>query len=145
MNNLSDFYQLIKEFCADHNMINQFLFLGSEEDLQNREFNYRSVILIPSKSNVSRDLSRPIYTLSFDAAVLDKCMSSDELAFVKSTEENLFVVGQLQDYLIQQDENCYIEDVDVMNIASEDENITSAMFEVTVSFARNNYKKGIDI
>jgi len=145
MNNLSDFYQLIKEFCADHNMINQFLFLGSEEDLQNREFNYRSVILIPSKSNVSRDLSRPIYTLSFDAAVLDKCMSSDELAFVKSTEENLFVVGQLQDYLIQQDENCYIEDVDVMNISSEDENITSAMFEVTVSFARNNYKKGIDI
>jgi hypothetical protein len=126
-------------------MINQFLFLGSEEDLQNREFNYRSVILIPSKSNVSRDLSRPIYTLSFDAAVLDKCMSSDELAFVKSTEENLFVVGQLQDYLIQQDENCYIEDVDVMNISSEDENITSAMFEVTVSFARNNYKKGIDI
>ena len=145
MNNLSDFYQLIKEFCADHNMINQFLFLGSEEDLQNREFNYRRVILIPSKSNVSRDLSRPIYTLSFDAAVLDKCMSSDELAFVKSTEENLFVVGQLQDYLIQQDENCYIEDVDVMNISSEDENITSAMFEVTVSFARNNYKKGIDI
>ena len=145
MNNLSDFYQLIKEFCADHNMINQFLFLGSEEYLQNREFNYRSVILIPSKSNVSRDLSRPIYTLSFDAAVLDKCMSSDELAFVKSTEENLFVVGQLQDYLIQQDENCYIEDVDVMNISSEDENITSAMFEVTVSFARNNYKKGIDI
>jgi hypothetical protein len=145
MNNLSDFYQLIKEFCADHNMINQFLFLGSEEDLENREFNYRSVILIPSKSNVSRDLSRPIYTLSFDAAVLDKCISSDELAFVKSTEENLFVVGQLQDYLIQQDENCYIEDVDVMNISSEDENITSAMFEVTVSFARNNYKKGIDI
>jgi hypothetical protein len=126
-------------------MINQFLFLGSEEDLENREFNYRSVILIPSKSNVSRDLSRPIYTLSFDAAVLDKCISSDELAFVKSTEENLFVVGQLQDYLIQQDENCYIEDVDVMNISSEDENITSAMFEVTVSFARNNYKKGIDI
>jgi hypothetical protein len=145
MNNLSDFYQLIKEFCTDHNMINQFLFLGSEEDLENREFNYRSVILIPSKSNVSRDLSRPIYTLSFDAAVLDKCISSDELAFVKSTEENLFVVGQLQDYLIQQDENCYIEDVDVMNISSEDENITSAMFEVTVSFARNNYKKGIDI
>ena len=144
MNNLSDFYQLIKEFCADHNMINQFLFLGSEEDLQNREFNYRSVILIPSKSNVSRDLSRPIYTLSFDAAVLDKCMSSDELAFVKSTEENLFVVGQFQDYLIQQDENCYIEDVDVMNMVSEDDNITSAMFEVRVSFARKNYNLGID-
>jgi len=145
MNNLSDFYHLIKEFCTDHNMINQFLFLGSEEDLQNREFNYRSVVLIPSKSNVSRNLSRPIYTLSFDCAILDRCINSDELALVKSTEENLFVVGQLQDYLIQQNENCYIEDVDVMNMITEDDNITSAMFEITVSFARNNYKKGIDI
>ncbi len=145
MNNLSDFYHLIKQFCTDHNMINQFLFLGSEEDLQNREFNYRSVVLIPSKSNVSRDLSRPIYTLSFDCAILDKCINADELALVKSTEENLFVVGQLQDYLIQQDENCYIEDVDVMNMITEDDNITSAMFEITVSFARHNYKKGIDI
>ena len=145
MNNLSDFYHLIKEFCTDHNMINQFLFLGSEEDLQNREFNYRSVVLIPSKSNVSRNLSRPIYTLSFDCAILDRCINSDELALVKSTEENLFVVGQLQDYLIQQNENCYIEDVDVMNMITEDDNITSAMFEITVSFARSNYKKGIDI
>ena len=55
------------------------------------------------------------------------------------------MVGQLQDYLIQQDENCYIEDVDVMNMITEDDNITSAMFEITVSFARHNYKKGIDI
>jgi hypothetical protein len=125
-------------------MINEFLFLGSSEDLSNREFNYRSIVLIPSSSNISRDLSRPIYTLSFDAAVLDKCPSGDELSLVKSTEENLFVVGQLQDYLIQTDENCYIEDVDVLNYMSEDENVTSAMFTLTVSFARANYNKGID-
>lgn len=144
MNNLSDFYQLVKDFCDSHNMINEFLFLGSSEDLSNREFNYRSIVLIPSGSNISRDLSRPIYTLSFDAAVLDKCPSGDELSLVKSTEENLFVVGQLQDYLIQTDENCYIEDVDVLNYMSEDDNVTSAMFTLTVSFARANYNKGID-
>lgn len=144
MNNLSDFYQLVKDFCDSHNMINEFLFLGSSEDLSNREFNYRSIVLIPSSSNISRDLSRPIYTLSFDTAVLDKCPSGDELSLVKSTEENLFVVGQLQDYLIQIDENCYIEDVDVLNYMSEDENVTSAMFTLTVSFARANYNKGID-
>tara|TARA_B110000977_G_C11075029_1_gene490852 strand:+ start:3062 stop:3445 length:384 start_codon:yes stop_codon:yes gene_type:complete len=125
-------------------MINEFLFLGSEDDLQNREFDYRSVIMIPSNSNVSRDLARPIYTLSFSCAILDKCINSDELALVQSTEENLFVVGQLQDYLIQQDENCYIDDVDVMNMASEDDNITSAMFDITISFARKNYNLGID-
>ena len=144
MNNLSDFYQLVKDFCDSHNMINEFLFLGSEQDLENRDFNYRTAILNPSNSNISRDLSRPIYTLSFDAAVLDKCPSGDEMALVKSTEENLFVVGQLQDYLIQQDENCYIDDVDVINYLTEDDNVTSAMFGITVSFARKNYNAGID-
>jgi len=144
MNNLSGFYQLVKDFCDNHNMINEFLFLGSEQELENREFNYRTLVMIPSSSNISRDLSRPIYTLSFDCALLDKSIGDSEISLVKSTEENLFVVGQFQDYLIQQDENCYIDDVDVVNMLSEDENITSAMFEVTVSFARKNYNAGID-
>lgn len=144
MNNLSDFYQLIKDFCNNHNMINEFIFLGSEQELENREFNYRTFVMIPSSSNISRDLSRPIYTLSFDCALLDKSIGDSEIALVNSTEENLFVVGQLQDYLIQQDENCYIDDVDVVNMISEDENITSAMFELTMSFARKNYNVGID-
>jgi len=144
MNNLSDFYQLVKDFCNDHNMINEFLFLGSEQELENREFNYRTFVMIPSNSNISRDLSRPIYTLSFDCALLDKSIGDSEIALVKSTEENLFVVGQLQDYLIQQDETCYIDDVDVVNMISDDENITSAMFELTMSFARKNYNVGID-
>jgi len=144
MNNLSDFYQLVKDFCENHNMINEFLFLGSEQELENREFNYRTFVMIPSNSNISRDLSRPIYTLSFDCALLDKSVGDSEIALVKSTEENLFVVGQLQDYLIQEDETCYIDDVDVVNMIGEDENITSAMFELTMSFARKNYNAGID-
>jgi hypothetical protein len=144
MNNLSGFYQLVKDFCEDHNMINEFLFLGSEEELSNREFNYRSFVMIPSSSNISRDLSRPIYTLSFDCAILDRCSPNNELELLKSTEENLFVAGQLQDYLIQQDENCYIEDVDVASFLSEDENVTSAMFEVIVSFGRKDYNLEID-
>ena len=144
MNNLSDFYQLVKDFCENHNMINEFLFLGSEQELENREFNYRTFVMIPSNSNISRDLSRPVYTLSFDCALLDKSVGDSEIALVKSTEENLFVVGQLQDYLIQEDETCYIDDVDVVNMISEDENITSAMFELTMSFARKNYNAGID-
>lgn len=145
MNNLSAFYQLVKDFTDAHHMINEFLFLGSEQELENRQFNYRTFVMIPSTSNISRDLSRPVYTLSFDCAILDKCPPNDEVALIKSTEENLFVAGQLQDYLIQQDENCYIEDIDVVNYITEDENVTSAMFEVTVSFARKNYNAGIDI
>lgn len=144
MNNLSEFYQTIKGFCEDHNMINQFMLLGSERDIQSREFDYRTFVMIPSRSNISRDLARPIYTLTFDCAILDKCKGEDALASIKSTEENIFVAGQLQDFLTQEDENCYVEDIDVENYISEDTNVTSVYFQLTMSFARKNYNAGID-
>lgn len=144
MNNLSAFYDTIKGFCDDHNMVNQFLLLGSERDLEGKEFNYRTFVMIPSRSNVSRDLARPIYSLTFDCVILDKCKSEDPLASINSTEENIFVVGQLQDFLIQEGENCYVEDVEVENYITEDTNVTSVYFELTVAFARKNYNAGID-
>lgn len=144
MNNLSEFYGVVKDFCSNHNMINQFMLLGSERDLEGTEFNYRTFVMIPSRSNISRDLARPLYTLTFDCVILDKCKGEDELSSIQSTEENLFVVGQLQDFLIQQDENCYVEDVDVENYVTEDSNVTSVYFELTMSFARKNYNAGID-
>lgn len=144
MNNLSDFYNLVKDFCDNHNMINEFMLLSSLNDIDNRVFNYRTFVVVPSRSNISRDLSRPVYSLSFECALLDRCQSSDELASIKSIEENLFVVGQLQDYLIQQNESCYFEDVDVEGYVSENENITGALFEFTIDFARKNYNADID-
>ena len=145
MNNLLSFYEKIKQFCEDHHMINQFILLGSPEQIKNREFDYRSFLMIPSSSSMSRDLSRPIYTLTFNCTVLDKCAPGGEEAFVVSTEENLFVIGQLQDFLIQDDEGCYIDDVSVGSFYNEDENITAAYFDLTVSFARKNYNAGIDV
>lgn len=144
MNNLSAFYDTIKGFCDDHNMVNQFLLLGSERDLEGKEFNYRTFVMIPSRSNISRDLARPIYSLTFDCVILDKCKSEDPLASINSTEENIFVVGQLQDFLTQEGENCYVEDVEVENYITEDTNVTSVYFELTVAFARKNYNAGID-
>ena len=145
MNNLLSIYEKIKQFCDDNHMINEFLLLGSPNEVGSREFNYRSFIMIPSNSSMSRDLSRPIYTLSFDCTILDKCSSDSELSFVASTEENLFTVGQLQDFLIQEDEGCYIDEVEVGSFYNEDDNVTAAYFELTVSFARKNYNAGIDI
>lgn len=144
MNNLSAFYDTIKGFCDDHNMVNQFLLLGSERDLEGKEFDYRTFVMIPSRSNISRDLARPIYSLTFDCVILDKCKSEDPLASINSTEENIFVVGQLQDFLTQEGENCYVEDVEVENYITEDTNVTSVYFELTVAFARKNYNAGID-
>lgn len=144
MNNLVNFYKTVEQFADEHNMINQFLMVGSEQDLDGVVFDYRTLVLIPSSSNISRDLSRPIYTLSFDCALIDKCSSDDQLAAITSVEENIFVIGQLQDYLIQIDENCYIDEVDITRVMEDDENITTAFFNLTVSFARKNYNVGID-
>lgn len=144
MNDLRTFYKKVKDFCADHNMINEFILLNSESDLESRELEYRTFIMIPSSANISRDLARPIYTLSFNCAVLDKCSTKNESASIISIEENLFVIGQLQDFLIQEDENCYIDEVEVENFISEDENVTSAYFDITMSFARKGYKVAID-
>ena len=144
MNNLTSFYNKIKEFADEHNMINEFMLLGSMNEIGSRDYNYRTLIMIPSSSNISRDLSRPVYSLSFDCVILDKCKGNSELATIISTEENLFVVGQLQDYLIQEDENCYIDDVDVETYVTEDDNVTGALFEITMTFARKTYNAGVD-
>jgi len=144
MNNLSDFYLLVKNFSESHHMINEFLLLGSMKDLDSREFNYRSLVMIPSSSNISRDSNRPVYTLTFDCVLLDRCSDGTSLSTVLSTEENLFVIGQLQDFLIQQDENCYFNDVDVESYTAENDNINGAIFELTMTFARKSYKLGID-
>lgn len=145
MNNLLSFYRKMRQFAENHNMINEFMLLGSVDEMSGREFDYRTLILIPTMSNVSRDLSNPIYTLTFQLTILDKCEKDDEEGFVISTEENLFVVGQIQDYLIQYNEDCYIADVDVNSFLNSDANITAIQSELTISFARKNYKVGIDI
>jgi len=144
MNNLSDFYRKVKTFCEDHNMINEFMMLNSLNDIDGRVFNYRTLVIVPSGSNISRDLNRPIYDLSFECALLDKCPNNSEESSVMSIEENLFVVGQLQDFLIQEDENCYFDEITVDGYVSENENITGALFEITMSFARKGYNVGID-
>lgn len=144
MTNLTSFYNLIKDFCNDHRMINEFIMLGSADDLDGREFDYRTFIMIPSNSNISRELSRPIYTLTFDCMILDRCINEDELSAIQSIEENIFVVGQMQDFLTQENENCYIDNVDVSNMTSEDDNITSAFFDLTVAFSRKNYNVSIN-
>lgn len=145
MNNLLSFYRKMRQFAENHNMINEFMLLGSVDELSNREFDYRTLVLIPTMSNVSRDLSRPIYTLTFQVMILDKCAKEDEEGFVISTEENLFVIGQIQDYLIQYNEDCYIADVDVNSFLNSDMNITAVQSELTISFARKNYNAGVDI
>jgi len=145
MKNLTDLYEQIKEFAENHPMVNEFVLVGSEEELQNREFNYRSLILMPSGSNISRDLNRPTYNLDFFLVLFDRIDSFDGFQIIKSSEENVFVVGQLQDFLMQwaNDINVDFNNIDIINTRGDDYNITSALCEFSIELPRSPYIKDI--
>ena len=86
MNNLTELYSKIKSFADDHNMVNEFFVANTEEDLNNREFNFKTLALLLLEANISRDLNSPIYTLDFGAIVIDKIGEDDDLESIISSE-----------------------------------------------------------
>ncbi len=145
MNKLTELYEDIKSFADNHNMVNEFFVANTEEDLNNREFNYRTLALMLIDANISRDLNSPIYTLGFMVVVIDKVKRDDDLQSIRSSEENLFVLGQLQDYLLQEGFSTVFGEVELVSVTGEDENMTSAMCDFSVELARNPYIKDIDL
>lgn len=144
MNNLTELYSKIKSFADDHNMVNEFFVANTEDDLNNREFNFKTLALLLLEANISRDLNSPIYTLDFGAIVIDKIGEDDDLESIISSEENLFVIGQLQDYLIQEGYDVDFGEVELVSAMGEEYNITSAMSDFSVVLARKPYTRGID-
>lgn len=144
MNNLTELYEEIKSFADNHNMVNQFIMVASEDDLQQYDFDYRTLVMIPSSSNLSRDLNSPVYTLSFTLVVLDRTLLDNSLSSMHSIEENIFVVGQLQDKLLQLDRDVVFGEVELMTSSLEDYNVTTCFCEFEVVLPRNPYIKGID-
>ena len=144
MNNLTELYEEIKSFSDNHNMVNQFIMVASEDDLQQYDFEYRTLVMIPSSSNLSRDLNSPVYTLSFTLVVIDRTVLNDELASINSIEENIFVIGQLQDKLLQLNRDVVFNDIDLISSALEDYNVTTAFCDFDVVLPRNPYIRGID-
>lgn len=144
MNNLREIYSKIKYFADEHKMVNQFIMVSSEGELENREFDYRSLIIVPSSSNISRDLNSPVYTLTFTAVILDQISSHDPEMSITSMEENIFILGQLQDYMLQQNIDVDFEDVDLTATALEDYNVTGVYCDFDVRLGRSPYTKGIN-
>lgn len=144
MNNLRDIYSKLKYFATEHQMVNQFLMVSSEGELENREFDYRTLVIVPSSSNISRDLNSPVYTLTFTAVILDQVSSHDPEMSITSMEENIFILGQLQDFMLQQNIDVDFDDVELTATAFEDHNITGVYSDFDVRLGRSPYIKGIN-
>ena len=145
MNNLVSLYNDIKAFAEGHRMVNQFLLIGSEDDINQREFDYRTLIMMPLEANLSRDLNSPVYSLDFGVIVIDKSIVGDDLAYIQSSEENINVIGQLQDYLLQRNRDVDFENVEMTTSMDNDYNITVSMADFSVNLARSPYLKDINI
>ena len=140
MNNLRGIYEAIKDFGESHRMINEVLLVKSEEELEGREFNYRTMVMMPLEANISREQNAPAYYVEFGIVILDKVPSENDEATINSVDENIFIVGQLQDHLEQSD---YF--VEFGSESIDDYNITTAIADFTFTLARKPYNRGINL
>lgn len=144
MNNLTKLYAKIKGFAESHNMINEFVLVSSEDEIQEKDFNYRTMIMLPLEANLSRELNNPVYQLDFGIIVIDKVSLNNSLGSISSTEENIFVIGQLQDFLLQDGEDVEFQEVELTSSLLEDYNVTIAMADFSTKLARQPYVRDID-
>lgn len=146
MNDLISIYELFEQFGTTHNMVSTFKLLNSIEDLEKIEMGYRGMYIALNDANISREDSNPIYDINFDIVVVDRIPKDDSLALINSNQENLFVMGQLQDYFIQNlDGNQSFQEVSMRGFSDDDYNITAAISNATFVVSRFPYLKGIDI
>lgn len=145
MNDLKEIYNKLLEFGENHNMVNQALFLMHENELEHIDIEFRCIVFIISSSNLSRELNSPSYTIDFEVMVMDKVDRWDNMRNFESVQENIFVLGQLQDYMQQNNMDVDMDEIDLINESSDDYNINSAASSLSFTLSRPCYNKDIDI
>jgi len=145
MNNLRGIYESIKDFGERHEMVNEVILVKSEDELQDQEFSYRTMVVMPLEANVSREQNTPVYYVDFGVVLLDKVPAENDEASINSVDENIFVIGQLQDHLQQEDYDVEFGAVDLGNESIDDYNITTAVADFTFTLSRKPYNRTINL
>lgn len=141
----AELVRAMMDFAEAHNMIGKAQWIRGESDLENFVFDEKTIIFLTDSANISRQDGRPIYTMSYIVAVVDKGASSGELGMNSAVEENLFVLGQLQDYLGQQGFDVDIEDVDVQTDFDDSGDLVVVSTNMTANLSRNSANKDINL
>ncbi len=145
MNDLKEIYSKLLEFGENHSMVNQALFLMHESELEHIDIEFRCIVFIISSSNLSRELNSPSYSIDFDVMVMDKVDRWDNMRNFESVQENIFVIGQLQDFIQQKGMDVAMDDIDLINESADDYNITSAASGMSFTLSRPCYNRDIDV
>ena len=127
-------------------MINEFKLIGSLEDLQTIEITHRGLYINLNSANISRDNNSPVYEIYFDVILVDKVVIGDELGLMSSNQENLFIMGQLQDFFGQNlNGEERFDEINTQGFSADDFNITTATTSCSFVVARNPYNRDINI
>lgn len=144
MNNLRGIYEAVKDFGERHEMVNEVILVKSEDELEGREFNYRTMVMMPLEANISRENAAPAYYIDFGIILIDKVPAENDEAAINSVDENIFIVGQLQDHLTQTDYDVEFGTIDLGNERLDDYNITTAITDFTFTLARKPHNRTIN-
>ena len=145
MTDLKNIVKAIQEFGETHSMINEVLIFADEEDYKSHTFKYRSLHIAVDRATIGRDEGESVYSVDINLMIVDKTLVGDKIAYIESVQENLYILGQLQDYLQQNSKYDFsMSDVNLAPIISEEHNITGAEAILTIRADRFSYKNITD-
>jgi hypothetical protein len=135
MTNLFDFYKDLKGFVEGHRMIHNFKVIGSISEVDTMNVDSRSLFISVESGNISH--RNNTNTVTFALFAVDKCISDDEESLVSSIQENIFVIGQVQDFILSIDNDVDFEEVTIAQAPTDDYNLTAAVCSFEVEFDKN--------
>ena len=145
MTDLTNITETLMEFGENHKMINGVHLIRDVQEIQHLTFVYRSFCIHLTGARIPRSEGDSVYELDFNLFIIDK-VAEGTREFLDSNQENLFILGQLQDYL-QQDFFEYdfsMADIDLSPVSSDEYNLTGATATLTVRTSRDGYSNIIN-
>jgi hypothetical protein len=137
MNELSHLAKSIKSFCESHSMVESFAYVDDPSKIAELGEAFRRVVIFPLTFEITNDT----YMVTFGLVVQDKVRGLDFTAHIKSQEANMYIVGELEEYLYQIDNDITITDTEFIPNEQNDagENLTACVASINAQFHRYRY------
>ena len=142
MNNLFDFYKAVEDFANRHRMIDSFKVIGSMDELDTENIKHRSMYVSIESTNISR--ANNYVSVRLNVFVIDKCFSDDQDSQVLATQENIFVLGELQDYILTLGNDVSFDEIVIAQAPETEYTATAAICEAEILFDRTSYCSSLE-
>jgi hypothetical protein len=135
MTTLFDFYKELRGFAESHRMVDFFKVVGSIDEVSTMNLDHRSMMISVDSTDIAHQNN--MMAVTFSLFVVDKCLADDQDSLIISIQENLFVIGQVQDFILSIDNEVEFEEVVVAQAPETEYTSTAAVCSFTVLFDKN--------